>query len=130
MTRYADEPLQWRLNGTLKGAKKPPEKKKIEAQTSFFERVYAVVRRIPRGKVATYGQIAVMLGAPRCARQVGWAMRSCPDYLPWQRVVKSDGTIAGGGYASERRERLEREGVPFSHENTVNLALCRWDGQS
>ena len=62
---------------------------------SFFASVYALVAQIPPGFVASYGQLARMLGAPRAARQVGWAMRRCPDELPWQRVIREDGTIAG-----------------------------------
>ena len=61
--------------------------------SSFFASVYALVAQIPPGFVASYGQLARMLGAPRAARQVGWAMRRCPDALPWQRVVRQDGTL-------------------------------------
>lgn len=71
-------------------------------------------RRSRPGFVASYGQLARMLGAPRAARQVGWAMRRCPDELPWQRVIREDGTIAGGEYAPLRRAMLEAEGVPFT----------------
>ena len=53
----------------------------------FFDEVYRIVARIPHGKVASYGQIARLLGRPGAARQVGWAMRHCPGGLPWQRVV-------------------------------------------
>ena len=74
---------------------------------SFFASVYALVAQIPPGFVASYGQLARMLGAPRAARQVGWAMRRCPDELPWQRVIREDGTIAGGEYAPLRRAMLE-----------------------
>ena len=74
---------------------------------SFFASVYALVAQIPPGFVASYGQLARMLGAPLAARQVGWAMRRCPDELPWQRVIREDGTIAGGEYAPLRRAMLE-----------------------
>lgn len=94
---------------------------------SFYERVYAVVAQIPHGKVVSYGQIARMIGAPRCARQVGWAMRVCPDELPWQRVVKADGSITGGEYAQFRRAFLEAEGIPFLPDGRVDMALCQWD---
>lgn len=94
---------------------------------SFFARVYTVVAEIPYGKVVSYGQIARMIGAPRCARQVGWAMHSCPDELPWQRVVKADGSIAGGDYAQLRKSFLEAEGVPFLPDGRVDLAQCRWN---
>ena len=99
----------------------------MQEKDSFFSRVYDVVRRIPSGRCVSYGQIAWMLGAPRAARQVGWAMRKCPDELPWQRVIKADGSIAGGGYAELRRALLEAEGVPFLTDGRVELPEGRWD---
>ena len=97
-------------------------------QPSFFQRVYSLVRQIPAGACASYSQLAYLLGAPRAARQVGWAMRTCPDDLPWQRVVKADGSIAGGGYADLRRALLEAEGVPFLPDGRVDLRACQWQG--
>ncbi len=94
----------------------------------FYDQVYALVARIPYGKVVSYGQIARMMGMPRTARQVGWAMRHCPDHLPWQRVVMADGSITGGLYAGIRRGMLEAEGVPFLPDGRVNMAACRWKG--
>jgi len=93
---------------------------------SFFEQVYAIVAQIPYGKVVSYGQIAWMLGSPRGARQVGWAMRTCPDHLPWHRVVLADGTVAGGLYADMRRLRLEAEGVLFLPDGRVDMSACGW----
>ena len=93
---------------------------------SFFQQVYEVVAQIPYGRVISYGQIARLLGAPRAARQVGWAMHSCPDGLPWQRVVMADGSIAGGGWSALRRVLLEQEGVPFLPDGRVDMARCRW----
>ena len=101
--------------------------RQADAQRGFFERVYALVGQIPPGRAVSYGQIAWALGAPRMARQVGWAMRRCPDALPWQRVVRSDGSIAGGGHAPLRRALLEAEGVPFTPDGRVDLAQCRWE---
>lgn len=92
----------------------------------FFNKVYSIVRQIPYGKVVSYGQIAWMLGQPHGARQVGWAMRRCPDELPWQRVVRSDGSIAGGDYAEVRRALLEAEGVPFLPDGRVDMRKCVW----
>ncbi len=94
----------------------------------FFEQVYGIVEKIPYGKVVSYGQLAWMLGSPRAARQVGWAMRCCPDELPWQRVVKADGEITGGEYAELRRARLEAEGIPFLPDGRVDMEKCRWLG--
>ena len=93
---------------------------------SFFEQVYGIVERIPYGRVVSYGQIARMLGRPRSAREVGWAMRCCPEHLPWQRVVMSDGSVTGGAYADLRRTILENENVPFLRNGRVNMASCQW----
>lgn len=95
---------------------------------SFFEQVYHIVAQIPRGKVLSYGQIAGILGSPRAARQVGWAMRCCPDSIPWQRVVKADGSIAGGDFCEMRRALLVREGVCFLPDGRVDMQRCRWNG--
>ncbi len=97
--------------------------------TPFNEQVYAIVERIPCGKVVSYGQIAWMLGRPRGARLVGWAMRNCPEHLPWQRVVKADGTIADGGHPEIRRALLEAEGVPFLPDGRVDMKRCLWNGE-
>jgi len=93
----------------------------------FFRRVYAQVREIPRGRVATYGQIASMLGVPRGARAVGWALRALPGdeegRVPWHRVVGAGGRISprrGPGPQIQRR-LLEKEGVGFG-SGRVDLA--------
>lgn len=85
----------------------------------FFLRVYQAVRRIPRGRVATYGQIALVAGTPRGARAVGWALRAlrgrAASRVPWHRVVGAGGRIsprAGGGERLQRA-RLAAEGVVF-----------------
>ena len=97
------------------------------SSNSFFQDVYDIVAKIPPGKVLSYGQIAMLLKKPRGARQVGWAMSSCPEGLPWQRVVMADGSIAGGGYSETRRAMLEAEGVIFRPDGRVNMEKCRWD---
>jgi len=89
---------------------------------TFNEQVYEIVGQIPYGRVVSYGQIAHALGKPQGARAVGWAMRHCPEHLPWQRVVKADGAITGGGYALLRRELLEAEGVGFLLDGRVDMA--------
>ena len=93
----------------------------------FYEKVYAIVEQIPPGKVISYGQIARLLGRPRDARVVGWAMRVCPEHLPWQRVVMSDGTITGGIHSDIRKARLEAEGVVFLPDGRVDKAMM-WYG--
>ena len=97
-----------------------------KGSVGFFPAVYEVVRQIPRGRVMSYGQIARLLGFPRAARQVGWAMRCCPDDIPWQRVVKDSGEIAGGEHAEFRRILLEEEGVVFLPDGRVDMPHCRW----
>ena len=92
--------------------------------SQFNEQVYAIVARIPYGKVVSYGQIAFMLGKPRAAREVGWAMSRCPDHLPWQRVVMADGTVTGGMYAEIRKGLLESEGVTFLSDGRVDMESC------
>jgi len=84
---------------------------------TFFSQVYAAVRRIPRGRVATYGQVAAVIGVPRGARAVGWALRAlrgrAATRVPWHRVVGAGGRIsprAGTGPALQR-SRLLSEGV-------------------
>ena len=93
---------------------------------SFFKQVYTIVEQIPVGKVVSYGQIARMLDRPRAAREVGWAMRCCPEDLPWQRVVKADGSIAGGMFADIRRAILESENITFLPDGRVDIESCRW----
>ncbi|MDR3305866.1 MAG: MGMT family protein [Clostridiales Family XIII bacterium] len=95
---------------------------------SFFEQVYRVVARIPERKVVSYGQIARMLGRPRAAREVGWAMSSCPEHLPWQRVVMADGSVSGGVCALLRRARLSEEGITFLPDGRVDMDIHQWNG--
>jgi methylated-DNA-protein-cysteine methyltransferase-like protein len=97
-----------------------------------YERIYRMVRQIPRGKVATYGQIAKIVD--RCtARMVGYAMaavRGRTD-VPWQRVINSKGEISTrsrGDGAHRQRKLLEREGIHFDSRGRVNLRKVRWGG--
>ena len=99
----------------------------------FTERVVKLVRRIPRGKVATYGQIAVLAGNAYASRQVAWLLHSLSDKekLPWQRVINSRGTISLRAQAGERqRSLLEREGVQFGLHGRIELARYLWLGSS
>jgi len=100
-------------------------------QPSFYRLVYDLVRRTPRGKVVTYGQVAVLLGAPAAARAVGYALHFLPDGsdVPWWRVVNARGGISlkGRGSAADfQRHLLEGEGVRFDHENRIDLRAFRW----
>jgi methylated-DNA-protein-cysteine methyltransferase-like protein len=92
----------------------------------LFQQVYVVVAQVPRGRVISYGQIARLIGRPGAARQVGWAMRRCPEDLPWQRVVMADGRITGGDYAAQRRALLQAEGVAFLADGRVDMENSGW----
>jgi len=87
----------------------------------FYKQVYDTVKKVPTGKVISYGQIARILGRPRSAREVGRAMRICPEDIPWQRVVMADGTVTGGQFADMRKGMLEAEGVKFLPDGRVDM---------
>ena len=95
-----------------------------------YARIYAVVRRIPRGRVATYGQVARLAGLSNAARQVGYALHALrgPTALPWHRVINSAGRIslspAAGGL--EQRFRLLAEGVVVGANGRVSLRRYQW----
>ncbi len=97
-----------------------------------YERIHAIVRQIPAGRVASYGQVAAMEG--HCtARMVGYAMAALPEgsNVPWQRVINARGQVserAGGGGTSPQRRRLEAEGVFFDSRGRVDFARAGWDG--
>jgi len=93
------------------------------------EQVYARVRRVPAGRVVSYGQIAVQLPA-LTARQVGRWMAFAPDDVPWWRVVGADGTLRIARrdpmLAKLQRAHLEAEGVSFDEAGRVRMELCQW----
>jgi len=97
-----------------------------------YSRIYRVVARIPRGRVATYGQVARLAGLPGRARLVGYALAAIPDAsrLPWHRVVNARGQISlrsdGGPWDRIQRLRLERERVRFDGHGAIALAAFRW----
>lgn len=104
---------------------------------NFFERVYDVVKQIPRGRVATYGQIGwIAAGSPHAARTVGWALHGLPenriDEVPWWRVINAQGRISNSRArhgAAEQRRRLEEEGVLFDETDRTDLSVYQWDGE-
>jgi methylated-DNA-protein-cysteine methyltransferase-like protein len=92
--------------------------------------VYALVTQIPRGQVATYGQLAALLGCPRAARAVGYAMKRCPAGVPWHRVLNARGAISLRGNVAgmlTQRVLLEQEGVPV-RGGRIRLGSHRWTG--
>ena len=100
----------------------------------FRRLVYRLVRRVPRGKVVTYGQVAAILGQPRGARAVGTALGALRGPLlhlvPWQRVINAAGRCShrDGSWADVQRRLLEAEGVRFDRHGRVNLRRARWAG--
>lgn len=105
--------------------------------TNFYQAVYALVARIPKGRVMTYGQIAALLGRPTAARAVGYALHNLPNgtTLPWQRVVNSQGRISPRGAGDMLHEPmvqqllLEAEGVEFDCEGRLDLRRYLWQGE-
>ncbi len=98
---------------------------------SVFERIYHVVRQIPRGKVATYGYVALLAGNPRWARVVGYALHNNPEpfVIPCYRVVNRDGRIASSfafGGATVQRDLLEQEGIVFESDGHIDLQKYGW----
>lgn len=106
----------------------------------FNHKVWALVRQIPTGKVSTYGQIAALIGPPAGidpksylafgARWVGGAMANCPQDVPWQRVINSQGKVSlrPGGGGAQQRQLLESEGVLFDEHDRVDLKAFGWSG--
>ncbi len=94
-----------------------------------YEKFYAVVKRIPRGRVATYGQVAELAGLPGRARQVGYALHKTPEAreLPWQRVLNAQGRVSLTGKGGTEQQRLlEAEGVVFAEKGRLSLKRYRW----
>lgn len=105
--------------------------KNTSQKSKFFERVYAIVKQIPYGKVVSYGQVALYLGVPRAARQVGWALnRSGHEVdIPWWRVVSNAGrvSIKGSEYsAQEQRELLIGENILVKSDLTLDIKKYRF----
>lgn len=98
---------------------------------NFNQRVYEVVKQIPKGKVTTYGAVARAMGAPRCSRQVGWALHSNPAFgeIPCHRVLFKDGSLTDGfafGGRDIQRQLLENDGVAVSDDFKVDLKIYGW----
>jgi methylated-DNA-protein-cysteine methyltransferase related protein len=106
-------------------------KKQARHRGVLFARIYAVVRRVPRGRVASYGLIARVVGAGCGARTVGYALAAMPDKcdVPWQRIVNREGRVSLPGLGGEvQRALLEAEGVVFDALHRIDLARFGWAG--
>ena len=101
--------------------------------SKLHERIYAVVRRIPRGRVASYGQVAELAGLPRQARLVGYALHALDEEegaVPWQRVINVRGEVSRRSEPNMeeiQRSLLEAEGIPFDERGRVDLTRYRWN---
>ena len=99
----------------------------------FFDRVYDLVRQVPEGRVVSYGQVAALVGEPRKARFVGFAMHSSPGMaggVPCHRVVFKDGSLAPGfafGGTEVQHDLLESEGIVFLPDGRVDMRQCQWE---
>ena len=101
----------------------------------LYELIWVTVKRIPRGRVATYGQIAALAGMPRHARQAGYALAATPENvkIPWHRVINAQGRISlrlkhwDSGSDDLQRILLEAEGVEFDNSGRVDLKRFRWE---
>ncbi|HET7650168.1 MAG TPA: MGMT family protein [Gammaproteobacteria bacterium] len=104
-----------------------PRTRSTEPAPTIYQRIYAEVRRIPRGRVSTYGGIARRIGGCT-ARQVGYAMAALPpgSRVPWHRVINHKGEISIRDGADRQRRRLEAEGIRFNLRGRVDLSNVGW----
>lgn len=114
------------------GGPESQEKKKPRELSTFHKRVIVLVKKIPKGKVVTYGQVAAMAGSPRGARQVVRTLHSASDKekLPWHRVINREGRISlarGAGYEYQRALLID-EGVIFDRKDIIDLDEYGWKG--
>lgn len=104
---------------------------RVVERAADYERIYAAVRRIPRGRVATYGQIAELAGLRGHARQVGYALHALPESrsVPWHRVINAQGRVSARAepeWEQIQRQLLEREGVEFDAAGRTDLLRFGW----
>ncbi|WP_061218778.1 MGMT family protein [Leptospira weilii] len=106
---------------------------KDNSEISFFKEVYALIKKVPKGKVTSYGRIAALLGKPRAARAVGYALNALSkgqeQKVPWQRVINSQGKISFRGDTGRsilQKKMLEDEGIKFGSAETIDLKVFGW----
>lgn len=99
----------------------------------LFFKIYKIILKIPKGKVATYGQIAALAGNPRAARTVGWFLHSLNDdtNVPWHRVINASGRSSFPLESKRKLQQalLEVEGIKFDEHGQVELEVFQWDGK-
>ena len=118
----------------MKSGPQPAQGHPARAVSETYKRIWAVVARIPRGRVATYGQVAALAGFPRQPRMAGYALNKIPDamHAPWHRVINARGEISrrapslATGGEKLQRALLEREGVGFDERGRVDLDRFGW----
>ncbi|MDH0053288.1 methylated-DNA-protein-cysteine methyltransferase-like protein [Pantoea sp. PA1] len=101
----------------------------MDSSDSFKQRIWQIVAAIPSGSVTTYGDVALLAGSPRAARQVGGVLSRLPEgsTLPWHRVINRHGTISlQGDRLFRQRDALEAEGVEVSDAGEIDLDQYRW----
>ena len=110
----------------------------MDEEPRLYDLIYDIVRQVPRGRVATYGQIARIAG--RCSAQmVGFALAALPAFrdretnadVPWQRIINARGMISPHGFgmgSQVQRDLLEEEGIIFNEQGIIDLAVFGWDG--
>src|SRR5262245_57052746 len=115
----ARRPRERRVHGDVQGERR-----------SRWTSIYRLVRRIPKGRVMTYGQIATLLESRLSPRAVGWAMHGCPPGVPWQRVVNATGGMSTDLLpdmpAGLQRAMLEGEGIKFRPSGRLDVDRYRW----
>ena len=111
------------------GEKIPPPERAAVEERSYRDRVYEIVRRIPRGRVMTYGQIAEILGEGYTPRTVGYVMHAADENDPWQRVINAQGGCSTGRIVlppDKQQRMLEAEGIEFNERGRCDLNRYRW----
>jgi len=112
------------------GLSSPKRDVRMNDTSNFSERVWQIIAAIPKGKVTTYGDIALLAGSPRAARQVGGVLRRLPEgsKLPWFRVINRHGRISlQGDDLFRQRDALEAEGIEVSDAGEIELEKYRWE---
>ena len=94
-----------------------------------YQKIYTIVKKIPRGKVATYGQIAHLVGIPSQPRRIGYALSALNEdsNVPWQRVINAQGKISPRPFSDRQRTLLEKEGIIFTEGSQIDLQKFQWE---